>query len=153
MGNIFHKLFEDFIKALNKNEVEYMVVGGYSVILYGYSRTTGDLDIWVNKTPSNYKKLVAAFNEFGLPVFDMTEENFLSNPAFDVFSFGRAPVSVDILTHVKGLEFHESFEHAKFLNVEGIEVRLIDFRDLILAKKAAGRHKDLDDLENLEKEL
>ena len=43
MGNIFHEDFEDFIVALNNNEVEYMVVGGYSVILYGYSRTTGDL--------------------------------------------------------------------------------------------------------------
>ncbi len=152
MGNIFHETFEDFIIALNKNDVEYIIVGGYSVILHGYSRTTGDLDVWVNKTAANYQKLSAAFAAFKLPVFDMTEANFLSNPLFDVFSFGRAPISIDILTQVKGLDFAESFEHAKFIKVEGIEVRLIDFRDLIQAKKASGRYKDLDDLDNLEKE-
>ena len=152
MGNILHEVFEDFILALNKNQVEYIIVGGYSVILHGYSRTTGDLDVWVHKTAENYQKLTAAFQDFGLPVFDMTEKNFLSNPLLDVFSFGRAPVSIDILTQVKGLEFPECFQHAKFLNVEGIELRIIDFRNLIQAKKASGRYKDLDDLENLQKE-
>ena len=54
MGNIFNGDFQDFITALNNNEVEYILVGGYSVILHGYSRTTGDLDIWVNKKSENY---------------------------------------------------------------------------------------------------
>ncbi len=44
MGNIFNQDFRDFIQALNDSSVEYMLVGGYSVVLYGYSRTTGDLD-------------------------------------------------------------------------------------------------------------
>jgi predicted nucleotidyltransferase len=152
VGNILNEVFEDFIIALNKHDVEYIVVGGYSVILHGYFRTTGDLDLWVNSTLENYKKLVEAFLEFGLPIFDMTEENFSSNPDFDVFSFGRPPVSIDILTKLKGLEFDASFTHASFIKVDGIDVRLIDYRDLIKAKKAAGRNKDLDDLENLEKE-
>ncbi len=149
MRNIFHEDFRDFILALNKNEVEYIVVGGYSVILHGYSRTTGDLDIWVNKTSVNYKKLVSAFNAFGLSIFDMTEKNFLSNPDIDVFSFGRPPVSIDILTDVKGLEFTECFNHASFRSVDGLQVYLIEYRDLIKTKKASGRSKDLDDLENL----
>ena len=50
MGNIFNKDFRDFIAALNKNEVRYILVGGYSVILHGYSRTTGDMDFWVDRT-------------------------------------------------------------------------------------------------------
>jgi hypothetical protein len=49
MGNIFNEDFRDFITALNKSQVDYMLVGGYSVILHGYSRTTGDMDIWVEK--------------------------------------------------------------------------------------------------------
>ncbi len=149
MGNIFHEDFRDFIVELNKNNVEYIVVGGYSVILHGYSRTTGDLDIWVNKTKENYKKLVSAFKTFGMSVFDMTEGNFLSNPALDVFTFGRPPVSIDILTQVKGLEFSGCFKNASFMKVDNLQVRVIDYRDLKKAKQASARPKDMDDLENM----
>jgi hypothetical protein len=79
MQGILHEDFLDFIRALNANEVEYLVVGGYAVILHGYPRTTGDLDVWVNKTPENYGRLTNAFAEFKMPVFDMTRENFLTN--------------------------------------------------------------------------
>jgi hypothetical protein len=41
MANIFNDDFRDFIRALNKANVEYILVGGYSVILHGYARTTG----------------------------------------------------------------------------------------------------------------
>jgi len=55
MGNIFNQDFQDFINSLNKFNVDYLLVGGYAVILRGYNRTTGDMDIWVNKTQENYK--------------------------------------------------------------------------------------------------
>ncbi|GAA0526299.1 hypothetical protein LX66_0460 [Chitinophaga japonensis] len=61
MGNIFNDDFRDFIQALNNHNVEYIVVGGYAVILHGYRRPTGDMDIWVNPTRENYEKLVKAF--------------------------------------------------------------------------------------------
>src|SRR5271156_2480526 len=100
MADIFNDDFRDFLQSLNNNDVEYILVGGYAVILHGYRRPTGDLDIWVNQTKENYHKLVRAFNEFGLPVFDMTEQTFLNSEIADVFSFGRAPVSIDILTRL-----------------------------------------------------
>ena len=80
MSNIFNEDFRDFITALNSNQVRYMLVGGYSVILHGYSLTTGDMDIWVDRTRENYSKIVKAFHLFKMPVFDMTEENFLHHP-------------------------------------------------------------------------
>lgn len=49
MQNIFNEDFRDFISALNHNQVDYILVGGYSVILHGYLRTTGDLDIGLIK--------------------------------------------------------------------------------------------------------
>ncbi len=55
MGNIFNDDFRDFIDCFNKSNVKYILVGGYSVILHGYSRTTGDMDIWVERTKKNYK--------------------------------------------------------------------------------------------------
>jgi len=149
MGNIFNEDFQDFISALNNNEVEYILVGGYSVILHGYTRTTGDLDIWVNKEKENYLKLVKAFKEFKMPVFDMTEDNFLRNPELNVFTFGRPPSSIDIMTDVKGLNFDETFKASQIVEVENLKVCLIHLNQLLQAKKASGRHKDLDDIENL----
>jgi len=146
---IFNEDFQDFVSALNNNEVEYILVGGYSVILHGYSRSTGDLDIWVNKEKENYSKLVHAFKEFKMPVFDMTEDNFLKNPELNVFTFGRPPSGIDIMTDVKGLHFNETFKTSQIVEVENLKVRLIGLNELLKAKRAAGRHKDLDDIENL----
>lgn len=81
MGNIFNEDFRDFLTALNNQDVRYILVGGFSVILHGYSRT--------------------------MPVYDMTEENFLTHPAWDVFTFGRPPVAIDIMVKVKGLDFDD----------------------------------------------
>ena len=149
MGNIFNEDFTDFLNALNNNRVDYILVGGYSVIIHGYNRTTGDMDIWVRKTLDNYTKLAAAFQEFKMPVFDMSEINFLNNQEMDVFSFGRPPVSIDIMTAVKGVDFEESFSQAILAEVDEITVRVIHINQLVQAKKAASRFKDLDDLDNL----
>jgi predicted nucleotidyltransferase len=149
MGNIFNQDFQDFIQALNKFEVEYILVGGYAVILRGYSRTTGDMDIWVNKTEENYKKLFKAFSFFGLSISDMTKENFLQNKDFDVFSYGRPPVSIDIMTALKGLIFEQAFENKEIYDFEGFLINLISKQDLIIAKKAANRFKDINDIEHL----
>jgi predicted nucleotidyltransferase len=64
--NIFNNDFKDFILYLNQYVVEYIVVGGYAVIIRGYSRSTGDIDIWVNKTEENFIKLLKAIKAFGL---------------------------------------------------------------------------------------
>jgi predicted nucleotidyltransferase len=57
---IFNKDFQEFIQALNEANVKYMLVGGYAVILRGYSRSTGDMDIWVEKTRENFENLQVA---------------------------------------------------------------------------------------------
>lgn len=149
MANIFNEDFRDFIHALNQSGVKYILVGGYSVIIHGYNRTTGDMDIWVNKTENNYEKLVKAFAIFGMPVFDMNKQNFLNNAEVDVFTFGRPPVSIDILTNVKGANFEDAFASANWFTEEGLNICYINLQHLIQAKKAVGRNKDMDDLNNL----
>jgi hypothetical protein len=149
MGNIFKEDFREFIDALNINGVRYILVGGYSVILHGHSRTTGDMDIWVDRTLENYKKIKSAFLQFGMPVFDMTQERFLNDSLIDVFTFGRPPVAIDIMISVLGLDFNECFEKAIYFEDDNLQIRTIHINDLIDAKKASGRPKDLDDLENL----
>ena len=62
----------------------------------------------------------------------------------------RAPVSIDVITKLKGLEFEDANQNAINHVVDDLEIRLIHYRDLITAKKAAGRPRDLNDIENLE---
>lgn len=149
MGNIFNEDFRDFIRHLNEFDVKYILVGGYSVILNGYSRTTGDMDIWVERTAENYNNIRRAFLHFGMPVFDMTEDSFLNHPYWDVFTFGTPPSAIDIMTVVKGMNFNECYQSSTFFEEDGLKIRTIHITDLITAKKAAGRPKDIDDLQNL----
>ncbi len=152
MGNIFNDDFRDFIMALNEAEVDYILVGGYSVILHGYRRVTGDMDIWVDRTGENYLKIVKAFSSFGMPIFDMTSEKFLSSDVdSEVFRFGKTPNRIDLMTTVKGLTFNDCFPLAIWYEDEQIKVRLIHYKQLIEGKKAAGREKDGIDITNLEK--
>jgi uncharacterized nucleotidyltransferase DUF6036 len=149
MGNIFNEDFRDFINFFNNFNVKYILVGGYSVILHGYSRTTGDMDIWVERTPENYKNIETAYLHFGMPVFDMTEDSFLNNENIDVFTFGNPPSSIDIMVAVKGLNFADCYQNAVYFEEDGLMIRTIYIDDLIKAKKASGRSKDINDLENL----
>jgi hypothetical protein len=150
MGNIFQADFRDFLTALNDQEVRYILVGGFSVILHGYARTTGDMDIWVERSTENYLKLKKAFLQFGMPVFDMTAENFLSHPNWDVFTFGTPPVAIDIMVKVKGLDFETCYQRSVWFEDADLVIRTIHKKDLLKAKEAAGRLKDLDDIENLQ---
>ena len=147
-NNIFDSDFSDFISALNVSGTEYIIVGGYAVILHGYYRTTNDLDIWVNKSPENYIKLRKAYGIFGMPLFDMTLENFMGDE-FDVFSVGRMPFQIDVMTKLKGVEFSDAIEKAEQKELEGLKVSFLNLADLIKAKTASGRYKDLDDIEKL----
>jgi len=149
--NIFNDDFRDFFIFLNQYEVEYIVVGGYAVIIRGYSRSTGDIDIWVNKTSENFIKLQKAIIAFGLPEIAVKKEEFFSDN-FDVFAFGKPPYAIEIMTAVKGLEFISTYNNSSIEQVNETPVRIIHLQNLIEAKKAAGRSKDLNDLENLPSE-
>ena len=149
--NIFNDDFKDFIIFLNKYEVEYIVVGGYAVIIRGYSRSTGDIDIWVNKTEENFIKLQKAIRLFGLPEIAIKKEEFFSDD-FDVFVFGKPPYAIEIMTAVKGLDFMNTYNNSTIEQINETPVRIIHLQNLLEAKKAAGRSKDLNDIENLPSE-
>lgn len=51
---------------------------------------------------------------FGMPVFDMRLEKFLEDDGVNVFTFGRKPVAIDLMTGCKGLEFEETFQAAQW---------------------------------------
>jgi predicted nucleotidyltransferase len=150
--SVFNDDFKDFIESLNKFEVEYILIGGYAVVLHGYNRTTGDLDIWVKPTEENYKKLLKAFSFFGFPTTAIDIKRFLDQENYNVFTFGRPPMAIDIVTFIQGVNFKDAIQNSSEVYVQGIVVRLLSISDLVMTKKATGRFKDLDDLENLDYE-
>ena len=152
MGDIFNKDFLEFIESLNRFDVKYLLVGGYAVILYGYNRTTGDLDIWVKPTKQNYQNLNNAFRVFGLPTNAIQEKDFLNVTDYDVFTFGRPPVSIDIMTKVKGVKFDSAYNISNVYETNGVKIRLVHYNTLLKSKKASGRLKDKNDILHLEEE-
>lgn len=139
--------FKEFLTLLNENGVEYLLIGGYAVGYYGYPRTTADMDIWIAIHPENARKMVAVFQSFGLQGNDLNEELFIK-PG-NIVRMGLPPVRIEVLNEIDGVEFHECFSRCKPVQIDGIFVNLISLEDLRRNKKAAARHKDLDDIEHL----
>jgi hypothetical protein len=143
---IIDEQFRKFLLLLNENNVEYLLVGGYAVNIHGYNRSTGDLDVWVHRTTENGKKLVAAVEQFGFNAAKLREKNF-TEPL--VFQIGEPPFQIDILNGIVGVKFDEAFQRRKIIHDGNLAINVIHLNDLKTNKLLSGRHKDLDDLENL----
>jgi len=146
----FDPYFIDFLKLLNKYKVEYLIIGGIAVNFHGYSRTTGDMDIWIKPSNENGKNLISAIDEFGFDAEDLKQKDFEKT---DVFFLGTPPLRIDVLNKMQGLKFDESYTKRKIIEHQGVIVNLLNLEDLKVNKLLSGRHKDLDDLENLNKEV
>ena len=139
--------FKEFLTLLNENGVEYLLIGGYAVGYYGYPRTTADIDVWIAIQSDNARKMVTVFNRFGLQGTEVNMELF-QNPG-NIVRMGLPPVRIEVLNEIDGVEFAECFLRCKSVDIDGVPVNLISLADLRCNKKAAGRHKDLDDIEHL----
>jgi hypothetical protein len=139
--------FKELLQKFNDHEVEYMVVGGYAAIHYSQPRYTKDLDIWIRPSDENAVRVAKAFAEFGIPIIDFTIED-LAEKGFQFF-VGVSPVAFDFLTTIKGLEFDEAWENREMSDQEGFPICYVGKNDLITAKKAVGRDRDLHDIEEI----
>lgn len=135
------------MKLLEANEVDYLLVGGYAVGYYGYPRPTGDIDIWISRSPENAKKVVAVLNEFGFSSSDLTIGLFTLVKS--IVRMGIPPFKLEIITQIDGVEFDSCFRRREMVIIDGCNVTLISLADLKINKQASGRPKDIDDLENL----
>jgi len=139
--------FKEFLKLLNAHRVEYLLVGGYAVAYHGYPRATADLDVWIAIHPENAQRVMVVLKEFGFRSPELSQALFLKEG--QVIRMGVPPVRIELLTSISGVQFKECFAARVLASVEGMEVPVIDLTHLKTNKKAAGRHKDLDDIENL----
>jgi len=139
--------FKEFLKSLNSNGVEYLLIGGYSVNIYGYVRTTNDLDVWVNVDPANAVRIDRALRQFGFATAQLAPDLFLAPN--NVVRMGLPPVRIEILTTISGVEFGACYAEKEMIQIEEILVPVISLARLRENKAASGRLKDLADLENL----
>jgi len=139
--------FKEFLQLLNSHKVEYLLIGGYAVGYYGYPRATGDMDIWIAVHPDNARRVVAALNEFGFPLPQLDETLFLQENK--ITRIGMPPLRLEILTTISGVAFAECYAERTIEQIDGVQVSLISLENLKKNKKASGRYKDLNDLENL----
>jgi len=141
------KDFKEFVSLLKEHDTEYMIVGGYAVGVHGYPRFTGDLDIWLNPTASNAIQVLKAISDFGFASFNLTVEDLTKED--NVIQFGQPPLRIDLLTSIDGVLFEDCYANRKQISFDGLVMNFIGYHDLVKNKKATGRHKDLDDLENM----
>jgi len=139
--------FKEFLQLLNSHRVEYLLIGGYAVGYHGYPRATADMDIWIAIRRGNAKKIVAALKEFGFDVPELSVELFLEEN--QIIRMGVPPVKIDIATTISGVTFAECYAERVVDILDGVKVNIISLKHLKANKKASGRHKDLNDLENL----
>jgi predicted nucleotidyltransferase len=143
--------FEEFLASCNAHGVRYLVVGAHAVAFHARPRATKDLDVYVDPTPENAERLLAAMRAFfgggdlGFTVEDVTELD-------TILQLGVAPVRIDLLSSLSGIE---SFEHAWQKRTDAVygsvDTHYISLDDLISAKRRAGRDQDRADLKHLER--
>ncbi|MCZ8090611.1 MAG: nucleotidyltransferase [Flavobacterium sp.] len=139
-------------KYFSLNNVKYLTIGGFAVNIYGYGRNTGDIDIFIEDTDENRENLRVALKKAGIGDFENIKTmQFIPGWTDITLNFN---LRLDIMTSVKGLEnttFKELLEKAYITEISGIPVYFLDYENLIKAKKAANRPKDILDIEELEK--
>jgi hypothetical protein len=139
--------FADFLKLLNARSVDYLVVGGYAVGYHGFVRATGDLDVFVRLSARNAENLILAFKDFGFDVPELTAAVFMEPGK--IVRIGVPPLRLEVMNEISGVTFEQCFGQRAEETIDGIRLCFIDRENLLLNKRAAGRPKDLADIEAL----
>jgi hypothetical protein len=140
----------ELLRGLNARDVKYLIVGAHALGRYAIPRATGDLDIWIERSPENAERTYRTLVEFGAPVNDLSVADLQRDDL--IFTFGRPPLRVDVLTDIDGVTFDEAWKDRSEGTLGGVGVAFIGRAHLIANKRAAGRTKDLADVEELERE-
>ena len=139
--------FQDVFKSLHCRKVKYVVIGGIASVLHGVPRATFDLDILVEATLPNAKRLLDALLEAGLGTAALTTPEEVLEHEITVF---KDRVRVDVQTATPGISFAEAWRNRMAVAFQGQEFYLLSKADLVLSKRAAGRPVDLEDARLLE---
>lgn len=137
--------FKELLKLLKEKKVKYLIVGGQAVNYYSRGKLTEDLDIWVEPSEKNAENVFIVLKNFGTGNLDIDVSDFIIKDR--VIQLGFAPMRVDIMTSIEGLEFDKAYENRSNGYIFGLKNQpYISFDDLIKNKKKTGRPKDKFDI-------
>ncbi|MBI3758855.1 MAG: hypothetical protein HY269_03775 [Deltaproteobacteria bacterium] len=132
---------------MTEEGVRYLVIGGYAVNSHGLSRRTDDFDVWIELSDENANRVSRAMERFGCAPREVTPDAFLERNK--VIRMGSPPMRLEILNQIAGVKFSECYERRVKRDWGGVVADVIDLDDLIANKRAAGRGKDLADVDGL----
>ncbi|MDP2826714.1 MAG: hypothetical protein Q8O52_29005 [Sulfuritalea sp.] len=139
--------FKEFVALPSSTTIEYLVVGGYAMALHGRPRHTGDLDIWIRRSPENAQRLMVALSEFGFGDVGLSQQDF--ELPQNVIQLGYPPFRIDLLTDIDGVDFDAAWPNRETTIHDGLTLHFVGLADLKANKRASGRPRDIDDLEQL----
>ena len=135
--------------SFHSHDVRYVVIGGIAAVLHGVPRATFGLDILIEATIENVRRLLDALSDAGLGTASLTTpEDVLANE-ITVF---KDRVRIDVQTITPGIKFTDAWDHRQTMDYDGQPFFVVSRDDLIAAKRAAGRDVDLADVRQLEGE-
>jgi len=141
--------YKELLELLNEKRVEYLIVGAYALAFHGHPRFTGDIDIFINSTEENAKKIIEVLDAFGFASLGLKDSDFTEKD--NIIQLGFAPVRIDFLTTIDGVTWKEAEEGAEEGHYGNVPVKYLGKDEFIKNKKASGRLKDLADIEEVVK--
>ena len=141
---LLNKDFREILSFFCDEKVEFMLVGAYALAAHGLPRATGDIDLWIQRSPENAQRVWRALVNFGAPLADLTLED-LQKPG-TVVQIGVEPRRIDILTDITAVEFDEAKQDWLVVEIEGLQVPVIGRPHLLQNKSAVGRPQDQADI-------
>lgn len=133
--------------SFHKHDVRYLVIGGIAAVMHGVPRATFDLDILIDPTEANAKRLLKALLAAGLGTAALIDADELLAKEITIFN---DRIRVDVMTSTPGLDFNNAWNRREVMKVEDATFNVISRDDLIAAKRATGRTTDLEDVRILE---
>ena len=149
--NLFSDNHQELISNLLKHKVDFIIIGGYSVIFHGYARTTGDVDIWLKPTNENKEKFLLVLKGMDFFETDIQEIANLDFTTTLVFAMGEEPEKAEFLTQISLVNFEEANKRKVIAEIEELKIPFLHLDDLIRSKINTGRLKDKADIEELQK--
>jgi predicted nucleotidyltransferase len=142
-----HIDFEEFLKFLKDENVEFVIIGGYAVAFHGYVRATNDMDLFFRTTEKNIVRIRKALKRFGLQTTAKQAKEFIEPGS--IIRMGLPPVRLEMINNISGLTFDEVWKHRISGEYGAVAVNYMSLKDLLKNKKASGRPKDLADFDEL----
>ena len=143
------KDLQEFIRCLETERVEYVVVGSWSLAFHGRPRYTGDIDVFIRPDPANADRMMRVIQAFGFGGIGLSREDFLKESY--VIQLGVEPNRIDLLTGISGVTFEQAWRDRERGTVGGTTLNFLSRNLLVQNKRASNRSKDQADIEELER--